>query len=147
MSAHEATPEFGPVEIVLVRTENESPDAQLWELLFEQIDATSVALLDVAVVRKDDAGDVTIHEIENIGADAALDSLAHGLTTEDDLLELAEQLEPGENAVVVAFEHVWARNLASRLAAVGGAVVDAVRIPAPIVNQSIAEASLAERNN
>ena len=63
----------------------------------------------------------------------ALEVLASGLLADEDLEELAEDVETGASAVVVAIEHVWARSLASRLLQVGGAVVATERIPAPVM--------------
>lgn len=143
MPSKEITTEYGPVEILFIRTENNNIDPELWQLLINQVDAQSVALLDVVAVQKDADGAVTVLEIDEITPDAQIEALAHGFTTEADLIELADQIEPGEREIVVAFEHVWARSLANRLASAGGEVIDAVRIPAPIVNQSIAEAAEA----
>ena len=57
-----------------------------------------------------------------------------GITGEEDIAELVELVEPGSSAAIVALELLYARRLADRLAASGGVVLSAERIPAPIVN-------------
>ena len=41
---------------------------------------------------------------------------------------------PTSAATVIAIELTWAMGLASRVASVGGVVLETVRIPAPVVN-------------
>lgn len=128
---------YGPVELYLVGFESGRPDASAVAALMELIDSGIVRLLDFVLVTKDQDGAVTLTEIDEVDdgfgfGDLELD--VNGLTGEEDVQELAALVEPGSSAAVVALELVFAKNLATRLAASGGVVLATERIPAPVVN-------------
>ncbi|WP_396667217.1 DUF6325 family protein [Microbacterium sp. R86528] len=132
---------YGPVELYLVGFEGERPDPGVMEALIELVSTDKVNLLDLMLISKSDDGDVTIIEIED-GDDFGLGEIAlgaAGITGEEDVAELAELVPPGANAMLVAFELAFQRELAFKVAASGGVVLSAERIPAPIVN-AIADA-------
>ena len=84
---------------------------------------------------KSESGEVSIVEIEEDSADyGALDLVLSGITGDEDIEALGEVVPPGGSAAVVAIELLYARKLAESLAATGGVVLSAERIPAPIVN-------------
>jgi hypothetical protein len=134
-TAEEPVLDHGPVEIMLIEIEGDPFDERLWQLVGESIDRQQIQILDAAVVRRLDDETVEFVELdqEPTAAVSALELLATGLLADEDLEELAADVETGSSAVVIAFEHVWARALASRLLEIGGAVVGTQRIPAPVV--------------
>ena len=134
-STSESELSFGPVEILLIDIDGDPFDDQLWQLVADSVDDDHIRVLDAAVVRRLDDETVEFLELDAdpSGGAVALEVLASGLLADEDLEELAEDVETGASAVVVAIEHVWARSLASRLLQVGGAVVATERIPAPVV--------------
>lgn len=128
---------YGPVELYLVGFEGDRPDPGVIQALIDLVDGGLVRLLDFVIVSKSDAGEVTVTEVED-DADFGFGELEFaelGLSGSDDIDEVAESLEPGQSAALVAFELAYARNLAEKLAASGGVVLRTERIPAPIVNE------------
>ncbi|MFZ2510421.1 MAG: DUF6325 family protein [Gordonia sp. (in: high G+C Gram-positive bacteria)] len=127
---------YGPVELIVVSLANSEPTPAVIEALVEQVQAGSIRVLDFVVVSRGAAGEVTATEMEldALGHDV-LDLAIPGLTGEEDIALLAETLANGETAAIVALELLWARTLASRLAAEGSEVVAAERIPAVVVNE------------
>ena len=88
-------------------------------------------------------GDIETIEVEDSTnayglEDAELD--LSGLAADEDIEYFAESLEPGTSAELLVVELLWAKKLASRLAASGGVVLASERIPAPIVNEVVATA-------
>ncbi|MDN3496757.1 DUF6325 family protein [Planococcus sp. APC 4015] len=132
---------YGPVELYLVGFEGEAPDTGVIDALGDLVDAGTVRVLDFLIVSKSEDGDITIAEVED--DDFALDLHEVGIAGEEDIEELAELVPPGGSAAVVALELVYARALAEKLAASGGVVLSAERIPAPIVNAIV---DLADEN-
>ncbi|MET0296852.1 MAG: DUF6325 family protein [Microbacterium sp.] len=130
---------YGPVELYLVGFEGDAPDPGVVDALVNLVDGGTVRVLDFLIVSKSDDGDVTIAEIED--EDFALDLHEIGIAGDEDIAELAELVPPGGAAAIVALELVYARELAQSLAASGGVVLSAERIPAPIVNALIDLAS------
>ncbi|MCI2956619.1 DUF6325 family protein [Agromyces atrinae] len=142
--------EYGPVEIYVIATEGERPDDATFAELARLIDGDLVRLLDLVIVSKSAEGDVTVVEIEDLGDEVDIEVLeleAGGLVGEEDIDEVAPLIEPGSSAAIVALELVWAKQLASTLAASGAVVLSTERIPAPIVNAVLAEASDAEQED
>jgi hypothetical protein len=126
---------YGPVELFLLGLEGERPDPGLIAELAELVDDGILRVLDFVVISKSEGGEVTVVEIEDDDEDyAALDLVQSGITGEEDIAELAELVPEGGSAAVVALELVYARRLASSLAASGGVVLSSERIPAPVVN-------------
>jgi hypothetical protein len=103
--------------------------------LAAQIEAGVVRLLDFVIVSRSEAGMLNADEIDlaefSLGN---LDPLLPGIVAEEDVTALGRQLAPGDAAAIVAFELVWARELAEQLAADGSYVLESTRIPAPVVN-------------
>ena len=62
-----------------------------------------------------------------------------GLAGQDDILFLAENLQPGSSAAILVIELLWAKAFASALYDAGGAVIAREGIPAPIVNAFLSE--------
>lgn len=126
---------YGPVELFLLGLEGESPDPALIAELASLVQEDVLRVLDFVVISKSEAGEVSIVEIsDDTEGYEALDLVLTGITGEEDIQELAELVPPGGSAAVVALELVYARKLASALAASGGVVLSSERIPAPVVN-------------
>lgn len=137
---------YGPVELYLVGFEGDRPDPGVIAALVEQLEDGLVRLLDFVIVSKSEDGEVTVTEIEDETAaygfgDIELAEI--GLAGDEDIEELAELIEPGASAALVTLELLYARKLASRLAASGAVVLSAERIPAPVVN-AILDAELED---
>ncbi|GLK17982.1 DUF6325 family protein [Herbiconiux flava] len=133
---------FGPVEILLVGFGSDRPDPGLVTALTDTLETQAVRLIDIVFLRRDTDGVLTAQEIEDVSDEYGFGTVeleASGIAGGEDLDELAEQVPPGTSAAVVVLEHVWARRLGSALAASGGEVLAAERIPAPVVNDLLTE--------
>ncbi|HWL01576.1 MAG TPA: DUF6325 family protein [Microbacteriaceae bacterium] len=126
---------FGPVELYLVALEGDRPAPGVVDALVELIEAGTVRLLDLVIVTRGEDGSLSVLEVEadEFGFEG-IELHAPGLTGADDADDLAELLEPGASAVVIALELLWAKRLAEQVAASGAEVLSVERIPAPVVN-------------
>jgi hypothetical protein len=128
---------YGPVELFLVAFEGERPSRGVIGALTELIETGVVRLLDFVIVSKSEDGEVSVTEIEDETEDygfGGVELVASGLAGGEDIDEFAEMIPPGDSAALVVLELLYARHLASKLAASGGFVLRSERIPAPIVN-------------
>lgn len=126
---------FGPVELFLLGLEGDRPSPALIAELAHLVQEDILRVLDFVVIAKSESGDVEIVEISDDSDEyAALDLVLTGITGDEDIQALAELVPAGGSAAVVALELVYARKLASSLAASGGVVLSSERIPAPVVN-------------
>ena len=86
-------------------------------------------------------GAVDIVELEEIGDEIGMAGIsldASGLAGDEDVEQIAELIQPGTTGAIFIFEHLWAKELASRFFEAGGLVVHSERIPAPVVNAVVA---------
>ena len=67
-----------------------------------------------------------------------LDGEFGGLLNEEDILIMADLVQPNSSAAVMVFENVWATRLRDAIAGAGGRLVDNARIPAAVVDAAIA---------
>lgn len=128
---------YGPVELYLVGFDGDRPSPDTISALAELLEGGLVRLLDFVIVSKSESGDVEVIEIEDQTEEygfGGIELAEIGITGEEDIAELVELVEPGSSAAIVALELLYARRLVDRLAASGGVVLSAERIPAPIVN-------------
>ncbi|MCF8571038.1 DUF6325 family protein [Gordonia sp. HY002] len=135
---------LGPVEINVIMLGGSQISTIVFHALTEQLDAGVVRLLDAVVVTKTTSGSVTVDEVDRAEfalADAAL--ATPGLIGDDDVADLLAGIPDGEAAAIVAFELVWARELAAALNEDGSSVIAVERIPAHVVN-AVAEMAAAE---
>lgn len=136
--------QFGPVEVVLAQFTGDRPSGPVFQALQQLSDAGTIRLIDLMYVTKDESDVVGFTEVAEV-ADVPMDLAAIGLLSGEDVDELGGALPPGASALLLVVELLWAKNLASRLFEAGGAVVDSVRIPAPVVNLVAQEAARVQQ--
>jgi hypothetical protein len=127
----------GPVEILLISFEGDSPGPAVGDALRDLIEEKTITLLDLIFVARSGDGALRVVEVDDLPEKAQLPDLELGelgLTGLDDVEELAAKLPPGTSAAILVVELAWARHFASVLASSGGAVLHHERIPAPVVN-------------
>jgi hypothetical protein len=126
--------EYGPVELILAAFEGDEPDPGVFDALAELAEAGTIRVIDLVHVSRSADGEVTYREVDESGIrNGAVDLVAGGLASHEDVTELGELLAPG--TVLLVVELLYATQLASRVMRAGGYVVDSVRIPAPVVNE------------
>ena len=134
----------GPVELLAVAFPEAPTNGDITSELRTVVDAGTVRVLDGVVIRKDEAGVLEMHELDEPGIDPNLVGLRTLITDPldlvagEDLEELAEMLEPGAVAAVLAIEHVWARGLHQAVRGSGGVLVADVVVPSEVVDQVLA---------
>jgi hypothetical protein len=92
-----------------------------------------VRILDLIFITKDEAGDVTTIEYEDLPGVGDLEGEADGLFNEEDLDLAAEVLEPNSSALMIVWEDCWANRLATAIRDAGGVIISGERIPHEIV--------------
>lgn len=140
-----------PVEFTLIEFPGEAFRVDLVPALIDLVDTETVQILDLLVVRKDAQGNVTAVEIDELDDDAMeafteLRGEYDGLLSDQDALLAAESVAPGESAMLVVWQNLWAGRFADAVEAANGAVVAHRRIPAERVRAALDDlaASAAE---
>ena len=126
--------EMGPVDYFVVGFENERMSGEAFPLLLDLVDRGIIRILDLAFIRKEDDGRVTVLSQVDLERMKVLEAVlfegaASGLLGPEDLEEAARALEPGTSAGVLVYENVWAAPFASAVRRAGGYVAATGRIP------------------
>ncbi|HEY9293102.1 MAG TPA: DUF6325 family protein [Microlunatus sp.] len=141
---------IGPVDVAVVVF----PEAELSEkvtaAVADAIGSGAVRLLDALIVQKDADGEVTIIDVDDEGDVFAILPVAgdhQGMLSEGDANDVADGLEPGSSAVVVAWENMWAVRLRSAIFDAGGVIVAHERVDEASIEAAYAVMETAEEGN
>ena len=112
------------------------------------VESETIRVLDLLIVTKSDDGTVGAIEIEDLDQVEGLGGIEAELgefLSEDDVVNLAEAMEPGSTAAALIFENRWAAPFASAMRRAGGQLVANGRIPIQAILASL-EADEATAN-
>lgn len=131
--------DYGPIEFYAIGFEGDRPGPGVLKAVDDLVAAGTVNVLDLVFVRRSPEGELEILELsDTLESDVPTLDL-EGLAGEEDILALADGLEPGTSAAILVVELLWAKAFASALYDAGGAVIAREGVPAPIVNAFLAE--------
>lgn len=135
-----AEPVIGPVDVAVLHFEGSTFNGDVAPALTELQDLGIVRIIDLALLVKDLEGEVSVVEVEDTVIAAAFAQVNHplDLLSEEDLVGLAEALEPGSSALVLVWENAWAARLATAVAGSNGRLVAMERIPRDTVLAALA---------
>lgn len=117
----------GPVDFVLIELPADAALDGPAAALVDLVDAGTVRLWDVALVRKD-GGTTTPAELS--GALAPLAGARSGLLSADDLAEAGAALHDGTTGLLLVYENAWAAPFVAAARGAGGEMVATQRITA-----------------
>jgi len=127
--------QLGPVDWLVV----EFPGAdfgrgQVAPHLKDIVDRGLVRVLDLVFLRKDESGALEFAEISDLdeselGELRAAEAELAMVLSEQDVIDLAETIEPGNSAVVMVWENLWAAPFGAAMRHAGGQLVASGRIP------------------
>ena len=123
---------IGPVDVAVIVFDGNDFNGDVAPALAELHDSGTVRVVDLAFVRRDADGLVSVVEAQD--ADVA-DTLAGVAGSQTDLLndadldELAGRLEPGTSALVIVWENTWAARMATAVRKSNGRLAMFDRIP------------------
>ena len=106
--------------------------------LQDLVDRGLVRVLDMVFLRKDESGALEAAEISDLDT-TELGEIRHAeadlamVLSEQDVLDLAETIEPGNSAAVLVWENLWAAPFGSAVRHAGGQVIASGRIPTQAV--------------
>jgi len=133
---------MGPVSYTVVAFPGNQFNGNIAPEVARLVESGIVRILDLVFVGKDESGDTISLEFDQhdeLVAFGELEGEVGGLVNAEDLDHVAEGLPPGNSALIIVWEDVWAKPLADAVRASGGVVVDSARIPAPLVEAALAE--------
>ena len=138
---------MGPVEYLVVEFPGNKFNGDVVPALTELTENGTIHIIDLVFIKKDADGAVTSFELSDLGNDesfgfADLDGEIDDLLNEDDILLIADKLQPNSSAAAMVFEHVWATRLRDAVVNSHGRLVDNARIPRAVVQAAMEAAGI-----
>jgi uncharacterized membrane protein len=135
---------MGPVEYVVIGFPGNRFKGEIVPAVAELVDNDVVRIIDVAFIKKDADGNVTMFEYDALDdvlafGFADVDGEAGGVLSDEDLELAAETLEPDSSAALIVWEHRWAARVAQAIRDAGGRIIAGERVPDEIVEQALAD--------
>jgi hypothetical protein len=140
--------ELGPVDWIVVEFPGSKFNGEIAPVLQDLVERGLIRILDLMMLRKDDAGELDIFELADLdegelGELRTEEAALAMVLSEQDVLDIAETIEPGSTAAVLVWENLWAAPFGSAVRHAGGQLVASGRIPIQAVLAAI-EADLEE---
>lgn len=120
----------GPIDYIIVGFTEDKFDGGIVRELTKAVESGAIAVLDVALVMRDEYGDVRTLELQD-EAMAELIGNAAGrqrLIGDDDITEVGDLLEDGTAAGFLVVEQLWAKGLKKAIIDAGGVLLNEGRI-------------------
>jgi len=135
---------MGPVEYIVIEFPGNRFKGEIVPALAELVDNDVIRIIDVAFIKKDADGNVTMFEYDTLEdvlafGFADVDGEAGGVLNDEDLELAAETLEPDSSAALLVWEHRWAARVAQAIRDAGGRIVAGERVPDEVVEQALAD--------
>ena len=125
---------LGPVDWIVVEFPGSRFNGEVAPEIKAAIDAGTIRLLDLVVVKKDDDGSYDAFEVADLdpgelGELRAFEAELAPVLSAQDVTDLAETIEAGSSAAILVWENTWAAPIASAIRHSGGQLVASGRIP------------------
>jgi hypothetical protein len=141
---------LGPIEVLVVGFPGNQFNGQILPELERLIGDEVISVIDGLFVHKDDGGDVTILEFDELDVNDDAARLAELLTQVDSLISdedvdhLSDALEPNSSAAILVFEHTWAKPFRDAIVDSGGVLAANFRVPGLVVDELLDELAAIE---
>lgn len=126
--------ELGPVDWIVVEFPGSRFNGEIAPALRELVQRDLIRVLDLLVLKKDVDGSLDAFELSHlddgeVGELRGYESELAMLLSEEDVVAVANAIEPGSSAAVLVWENSWAAPFASAVRESGGQLVASGRIP------------------
>lgn len=136
---------LGPIEVLVVGFPGSQFNGEILPELERLIENDTISLVDGLLLQKEADGEVSFTEFEELGSNADATKLANlmnqveSLISDEDVFELADELEPNSAAAILVFEHTWFKPLRDNIIASNGVLLNNFRVPGLVVEELLAE--------
>lgn len=135
----ETVDELGPVDWLVVEFPGPNfGNGQIAPFLADLVQRDLIRVLDMVFLRKTEDGTLETAEISDLdesqlGEVRMAEAELAMVLSEQDVLDLAETIEPGHSAAVLVWENQWAAPFGAAVRKAGGQLVASGRIPTQAV--------------
>ena len=134
--------ELGPVDYIVVEFPGSKFNGEIAPALVSLVERGIIRVLDILILQKDDKGVLEASELSDLdeseaGSLRGFETELAMLLSEDDVIAVAEAIEPGTTAAVLVWENTWAVPFATAVRHSGGQLVASGRIPIQAIAAAI----------
>jgi hypothetical protein len=144
----EVTVSLGPVEYIAIAFPGNKFSGEIIPAIKDLVDNGTIKVLDLVVIVKDADGNIDAVELSD--ANPELQATLSVLGVEgtrllglEDIEDIGGALEPNSACGLMVWENVWAARFAESLRNADGILIANGRVPAPIVEEAMAELATA----
>ena len=141
---------LGPIEVLVVGFPGNQFNGEILPELERLVDEDIISVVDGLLLTKEADGEVSFVEFDEEGANddaarlVALMNQVESLISDEDVLELAENLVPDSSAAILVFEHTWAKPFRDAIIGSGGVLAANFRVPGLVVDELMSELAEGE---
>jgi hypothetical protein len=126
--------ELGPVDYLVVEFPAGASNftGEMMQELVALVNAGVIRLIDILILSKDSDGEIDVIELDDLDELGELETIGAELAqmlAEEDVINLANAMEPGSTAGVLIWENLWAAPFAAAARRSGGQLIANGRIP------------------
>jgi len=138
---------LGPIEILVIEFPGSKFTGEIVPELEKLIASDTISIIDGLLVKKDENGDVTFVEFDELGINDDASRLAgvvdqlDALISDEDVEEWAAALAPGNSEAILVFEHTWAKPFRDAVVRSGGILGANIRLGGDVVEELLTELS------
>jgi hypothetical protein len=123
----------GPIDYIIVGFEGNKFDGSILKTIGDAVDKGVIDLIALALISKDEKGNVTMLDIADLGDSYAVNfatkyQKSSESVTQDDINEMSDLLENNTSAGLLIIEQLWAKPLKKALLDAHGVLVAEGRI-------------------
>ena len=139
---------YGPVDFVILAFDGNQFKGEIIPALLDLVNQGTIRLIDLVIVQKDHAGNVTYRELQQ--SDSTMirifDPLkieVTGMIKKEDLDMVGEKIDNNSTAAALLFENLWAIKFKEAVLNANGRLVMQERIPAEVIAEAVRDLELA----
>jgi uncharacterized membrane protein len=135
---------FGPIDFIALEFPGNRFKGEILPDLFELADKGIIRIIDLVIIMKDQAGQVTVRELReldpaHIEIFSPLNAEVSQMITESDIDMIAEKLADNSTAGILLIENLWAKKTQQAMMDANGRLVMFERIPHDVVEEALAD--------
>lgn len=130
----------GPVDFLALTFPTHTVDPAVVESVAEVVRHRDARILDLLMIVKEGEGNARVLDVEDRLEEHGLSPLLPDggtLMSEEDVETIATSMRPGQSAVLLVYENLWAVRVAEAVDAAGGEVALYVHIPVDVVAAAV----------
>jgi hypothetical protein len=144
----EVTVSIGPVEYIAIAFPGNKFSGEIIPAIKDLVDKGTIKVLDLVIINKDADGNVEAVELSDANPElqatlAVLGVAGTRLLGIEDIEDIGDALDPNSSCGLMIWENVWAAAFAESLRNADGILIANGRIPAPLVEEVMAEVASA----